>query len=95
MTPYDLILTDATGNPIPLTYTGTPVYGTDAALKLAVTSDIDPSSLIGQAITGQGIAANTVLTGFISSDVTGVTYSVSNPVVPSTYRNARGHRERH
>lgn len=83
MTPYDQILTDSNGVPIPTTYTGTPVTGSNA-VKLAVGSDLDPSSLIGQAITGQGIASGTVITGFVSSDVTGVTYSVSNPIVAST-----------
>lgn len=85
MTPYDQVLTDADGVPIPLSYTGTPVLGTNNAVKLAVTSDVDPSSLIGQAITGQGIAADTQLTGFVSSDVTGVTYTVNNPIAPTRY----------
>jgi YVTN family beta-propeller protein len=85
MTPFDLVLTDSTGNPIPLSFTGTPVIGTNTALKLAVTTDVEPSSLIGQAIIGQGIAAGTTISGFISKDVTGIVYSVSNPIVPTTY----------
>ena len=83
MAAYDQVLTDSTGAPVLTTYTGTPVTGS-SAVKLAVTGGIDPSSLVGQAITGQGIPANTEITGFISSDVTGVTYSIGNPIQPST-----------
>ena len=82
MAEYNQVLTDATGKPVLTTYTGT-VSGANA-VKLAVTGGIDPSSLIGQQITGQGIAPNTQTTGFVSSDVTGVTYSLNNAIQPSS-----------
>jgi YVTN family beta-propeller protein len=82
MAQYDQVLTDSNGVPVPTTYTGTPISGANA-LKLAVGST-DPSSLIGQAITGDGIAAGTVITGFVSSDVTGVTYSINNAITATT-----------
>lgn len=88
MTPYDQIKTDANGVPIPTSYTGVPVTGVQLTatsnLTLAVTDGADPSSLIGQAITGDGIAPGTVITGYVSSDITGITYSVSNPINPSS-----------
>lgn len=80
MAAYDQVLTDSTGTPIPTTYTGTPVTGTNTAVTLAVPTGLDPGSLIGETITGTGIASNTVLTGFVSSDGSGVTYSISNPL---------------
>lgn len=84
MTAYDQVVTDSNGTPIPTTYTGTAVSGTTNAVTLAVPGDIDPSSLIGQAITGTGIAPDTVITGFVSSDMTGVTYSVNNAISSAT-----------
>ena len=56
-------------------------------VKLAVPGGVDPGSLIDQTITGLGIPDNTTITGFISSDITGVIYSVSSSiriVTPST-----------
>lgn len=82
MAAYDQVLTDSTGTPVPTTYTGTPVAGA-SAVKLAVTDNVNPSSLIGQTITGEGIAPSTSITGFISSDITGITYSVSNAITAS------------
>lgn len=82
MAQYDQVLTDSSGTPIRTTYTGT-VSGTNT-LKLAVTGGIDPSSLIGQPITGAGIAPNTEITGFVGSEVSGVTYSVNNPIQASS-----------
>ena len=49
-------------------------------VKLSVPGDVNPASLIGQSITGEGIAPDTVITGFVSYDVTGTTYSVNNPI---------------
>ncbi len=56
-------------------------------VKLAVPGGVDPGSLIDQTITGLGIPDNTTITGFVSSDITGVIYSVSSSiriVTPST-----------
>lgn len=78
---YDQVLADATGTPIPTTYTGT-VSGT-TSLKLAVTSDIDPSSLIGQTIAGNGITPGTQIKGWVSTDLSGITYSVDNAIAPT------------
>lgn len=82
MAQYDQVLTDSTGTPIPTSYTGT-VSG-PTTLKLAVTSDVDPSSLIGQTISGNGIAPGTQINGWISTDLSGITYSVDNPIAPTT-----------
>lgn len=81
MAQYDQVLTDSTGTPIPTTYTGTVSGAT--TLKLAVTSDVDPSSLIGQTITGSGITPGTQINGWISTDLSGITYSVDNPIAPT------------
>lgn len=81
MAQYDQVLTDSTGTPIPTTYTGTLSGAT--SLKLAVTSDVDPSSLIGQTIAGNGITPGTQINGWISSDLSGITYSVDNPIAPT------------
>lgn len=81
MAQYDQVLTDATGTPIPTTYTGTVSGAT--TLKLAVTSDVDPSSLIGQTISGNGIAPGTQINGWISTDLSGITYSVNSPIAPT------------
>jgi hypothetical protein len=50
-------------------------------VTLAVPNSVDPSSLIGQTITGTGIPTGTTISGFVSSDATGVTYSVSNQIL--------------
>lgn len=50
-------------------------------VTLAVPSGVDPSSLIGQTITGTGVPTGTEINGFVSSDATGVTYSVNNQIL--------------
>lgn len=81
MATYDQILLDPTGTPIPTSYTGTVRGGVDTSvLTLALPGDVNPGTLIGQQITGSGIADNTVISGFVSTSSKGTIFTVSNPI---------------
>ncbi len=85
MTGYNQVLTDANGNPVPTTYTGSVINA--KSLKIVVPVDVDPSSLIGQTIvatTAPGISTAAQITGFIGKDVSGVTYSVNTAIPVAT-----------
>ena len=82
MAAYDQVLTNPDGDPVPTTLAGT-VSGTKN-LTLAVPVGINPASLIGQPITGQGIPPNTIINGFVSAGTVSLTY-VSPGVGGTTY----------
>lgn len=61
--------------------------GSTDIVTLTVPSDINPGSLIGQAIAGDGIAPGTVINGFVPDSTAtpgSYTYTVNNPIASST-----------
>ena len=57
------------------------------SLTLTLPGNINPGSLIGQAITGQGIAEGTVINGFFSDTADALnnfTYTTNNPIASTT-----------
>ena len=80
MAVYNQVVVDANGEPIPVSLTGTVTRGSKV-LTLALADAINPGSLIGQRIEGDGIAVDTVITGFVSQNAGGaVTYTVSRGI---------------
>lgn len=76
---YNQTVVDANGVPVPVSVTGTAPGGKVITLSLA--DSINPGTLIGQAITGDGIAPGTVINGFVSNNTGGtITYTVNNAI---------------
>ena len=77
MTSWDQIVVDANGDMIPATFSGSV---SNNILTISVPNNVNPDVLIGQSITGQGLADNTVIDGFVSASQGTVTYTVNNSV---------------
>jgi len=81
MAVYNQVAVDGNGVPIPVSLTGTVAIEGSKVLTLALGNAVNPGTLIGQEIAGEGIAADTVITGFVSQNIGGtVTYTVSNAI---------------
>lgn len=79
MARFDQVATDADGNPLAATFTGT--VGINDILEVTVPSTVDLNGIVGQAVWGDGIPSNTVVSGFISTASNGVSsFTVNNPI---------------
>ncbi|MFN8087904.1 MAG: hypothetical protein U0R81_02820 [Mycobacterium sp.] len=78
---YNQVVTDAEGVPIPASVTGSVVNEGGRILTLSLANAVNPGTMIGQEISGEGISAGTVIDGFVSLNEGGtVTYTVSQAI---------------
>lgn len=82
MARFDQVATDASGNQLSTTFTGT--VGVNDILQITLPSTVSIEGVLGQAVWGDGIPDNTVVNGFISTDGEISSFTVNNPISSAT-----------